>query len=974
MSVTITPGAAGYISDAITERHLGANVLFDRNYLDPGGPFDRYLNEMQTGFLRFPGGTITEQGFAPGSRDAERLFDMSRPSGLGDDDEPRILTAPAAFDYASNNGQGIAFTLPTENYFSDELDADGNRLPDPFGTYRLLDRVDNMIRGEYGDAPIDMFQIGNEFWYRSERQTPEEYGMMANDLSIGMQRMFDIYRSELDDDADWSEPKIAMQVAQGWRPQDNEAILDQMTPDARAAVDVVTQHFYPLQYSAIANSQRHFDRLDDFADAEGFGDLEYYISEWNTSMHGEEFGLLQASSMLEVTRTFMERGVDHATLWGTQYVSLRNRMAELIRDPDSPSGFDTRLTVPGEMYKMMGTSLQGLQAMDIDTDESLRDSLNLPPDQRDPDSRTQMVMHGFGSDERMVLFISSRTDEEVDVTFDPQLLIPSWDHLYGQSLGALNNPATDRDEGDPTADYARPYLQHHTVGSLLQDGELTFSLDAYEVMRLEFSIEPTDLFLYGNSQVVDPEADYDEEFFGGRGDDRIEVLFGNNTLHGGQGDDTLIGGEGNDRLYGGPGDDLLIAGSGDDTLLGGRGEDTLVSGAGRDVLDGQSGLNHYIIDPEGDAVIRSFEVGNGDTLSFMRSYESIDDTLKRAEVVDDDIVLTHDAGGTTTIRGAADQYDQLWAALSDFMSDSVVSDLVDDLITPPPDGSIPDDPDDVEPDPNIQLARQFEQLLNSKDPSEVDDLLDNYSAEEIALLSEYINPSALMLTAAPGLFSQYLTQLDDESLDSFFDRLNPLAVEYRWSDSVTPTTPRDLPIDSEIVGRLMHQLDADAGERLVGDWSDDDLLTLVESLQFRELDYRDFAAFDNMRERIDNLLDDPPDDDPPDDPPDDDPPDDPPPGTGCFVATCAYGDHDHPDVLFLRMYRDLELASHPAGRSFIRLYYRYGPGLARLIEPFPRARHVVRRALGILVRRMRGFQSGRMESARPGRERRDAAR
>lgn len=939
MPVTITLESADYTSGPITQNHLGMNTVFTKDYLDPGGPFDRFLQEMQTGFLRFPGGTVTEQTFSPGGRGAERLFSMARPSGLGEEGEDRILTAPATFDYATRNGQEIAFTLPTDNYFSTRVDDHGNRQMDPFGSYRLVDRVNTMIRGEYGDAPISMFQIGNEFWYRDERQTPEEYGLMANKLSIDMQRIFNIYRSEREDGDSWVEPKIAMQVSQGWRPQDNEAILNQLTPEARSAIDVVTQHFYPHQYSAIANSRGAFNRLDDFANAEGFGDLEYYISEWNISMHSEEFGLLQASSMLEVTRTFMERGVDHAALWGGQYMTLRNRMAELFRDDSTPAGFGYRLTVPGELYKMMNNSLHGLQVLDLDTDASLRDSLNRPPEERDADSRTQMVMHGFGSDERIVLFISSRTDEEVDVTLDPQLLIPSWDHLYGQSLGAMNNPATERDEGDATAHYARPYLQHHTEESLFEDGDLSFSLGAYEIMRLEFSLAPVGLNLYGNSQIVDPDANYDEEFFGGRGNDRIEVLFGNNSLHGGAGDDTLIGGEGNDWLH------------------GGQGEDTLVAGPGQTLLNGAAGVNHYIIDPEADAIIDSFQTDNGDTLSFRRTYESIEETSARAAVVGEDIVFTHDAGGTTTILGAAGQFDQLWVTYSDFHPDSPVSDLVDELLIPPPDGSIPPDPDDVEDDPNLLLAREFEALLNSDNLDEVRELLGEYSQEELSLLNEYINPSIMMLTAQPGLFSVYLRSLDDDSIDSFFDRLNPLAVEYRWSDSLTPTLPRDIPLDSEIVSRLIHKLDADAGERLLGDWEDADLLTLVESLEVIELDYRDYRAFDNLRDRIDRLHDHDDDDD--DDLPDDEPPNEP--GEGCFVATCAYGDHDHPDVLFLRVYRDIELAAHPAGRAFIKLYYRYGPYLARLIAPYPGARRFARRALAMLVSRMRRIQSRRAQ-------------
>lgn len=73
----------------------------------------------------------------------------------------------------------------------------------------------------------------------------------------------------------------------------------------------------------------------------------------------------------------------------------------------------------------------------------------------------------------------------------------------------------------------------------------------------------------------------------------------------------------------------------------------------------------------------------------------------------------------------------------------------------------------------------------------------------------------------------------------------------------------------------------------------------------------------------------------------------------CFVATCAYGDRDHPDVRFLRLYRDLELANSAAGRVFVRLYYRHGATLAALVSRVPGGRAWVRQRLSRLVSGMR---------------------
>jgi len=82
-------------------------------------------------------------------------------------------------------------------------------------------------------------------------------------------------------------------------------------------------------------------------------------------------------------------------------------------------------------------------------------------------------------------------------------------------------------------------------------------------------------------------------------------------------------------------------------------------------------------------------------------------------------------------------------------------------------------------------------------------------------------------------------------------------------------------------------------------------------------------------------------------------------GATCFVATAAYGDWHHPDVEFLRWYRDTILATSSAGRAFIRLYWHVGPHLAKVVAPFPMARRLTRGALSELVDLLRARYVGR---------------
>jgi hypothetical protein len=50
-------------------------------------------------------------------------------------------------------------------------------------------------------------------------------------------------------------------------------------------------------------------------------------------------------------------------------------------------------------------------------------------------------------------------------------------------------------------------------------------------------------------------------------------------------------------------------------------------------------------------------------------------------------------------------------------------------------------------------------------------------------------------------------------------------------------------------------------------------------------------------------------------------------GASCFVASVAYNDPNHPDVMFLRAFRDTVLTNSALGRSFINWYGRHGPQL-----------------------------------------------
>ena len=58
---------------------------------------------------------------------------------------------------------------------------------------------------------------------------------------------------------------------------------------------------------------------------------------------------------------------------------------------------------------------------------------------------------------------------------------------------------------------------------------------------------------------------------------------------------------------------------------------------------------------------------------------------------------------------------------------------------------------------------------------------------------------------------------------------------------------------------------------------------------------------------------------------------------GCYIATMAYGDYDHPQVLQLREFRDNVLAKSCLGRLLIKVYYHYSP---KLVEKLKNKKHI----------------------------------
>ena len=72
--------------------------------------------------------------------------------------------------------------------------------------------------------------------------------------------------------------------------------------------------------------------------------------------------------------------------------------------------------------------------------------------------------------------------------------------------------------------------------------------------------------------------------------------------------------------------------------------------------------------------------------------------------------------------------------------------------------------------------------------------------------------------------------------------------------------------------------------------------------------------------------------------------------SGCYIATMAYGDYDHPQVIELRKFRDEFLSKSYLGRNFIKLYYKYSPLLVEKLKDKTKTNDIIRTLLDQFIK------------------------
>lgn len=488
--------------------HLfGGNVLAPRGDMTGPGSYAEAVQDLNVTGLRYPGGSLTET-----------LFDISNPDAStathADTGETTDFIPISEFmSYAEETGQPVTIVLPTRFELGDEVDEQGNRMPE-IDEEALRDFVHDVASGTYGDAEVRGFEIGNEYW-GSGQMNAVEYGRLASEMatiiddelrlvsevheidtsemSVLAQMGHNYNHSRLSEEyEDWSSDDILADLAErypdmeisddltygsgtiNWTAVNNELIrMSFDTEQEIEALDGMIAHVYTrgTDFSRY-NDLDMIDRI--WLSEEEFEELEIHVTEWNLkSTDGldrhEDFGLYQAHDMLNTVEEFMAAGVDQAHVW------------PLIQNTSNPlcTGFEySESSAPGKMFSMMSENLPGKTMLDF-----------TPGGDRQTEIRGETLdLHAFASPDEMVLYLASTSDQAEVTDIDLSGLVEGFSAMEISVLGVC--------EGEQSgSSYSDSHVEACDPGEIYQDGTLEVDLAPGEIMQVVIrDLVPTESF------------------------------------------------------------------------------------------------------------------------------------------------------------------------------------------------------------------------------------------------------------------------------------------------------------------------------------------------------------------------------------------------------------------------------------------------------------------------------------------------
>ncbi|WP_415918846.1 hypothetical protein [Tateyamaria sp. SN6-1] len=516
---------------------FGGNLLAPVVPLTGPGSYEEAIDYLGISGLRFPGGSLTEYAFDINNPDEPMVYNPDL------DVTWNMIGLTDFMNYAGENDQGVTLVIPTRMYLSEETDDNGDRFAQINET-EIRDYISKVLSGEYGDATIQAFEIGNEYW-GSGGMNAIEYGRLAsemaliiddelqnhdqNDVDILVQKgnnfdnsrlsddyegvssdealedINEVYNVELEDDALFSNGDI------NWAYVNAKIILSQFdTEQEMGAVDGVVTHIYSR--GEVAEQTRYFD-LDQMHStwlAEN-PELEIYITEWNLKSEpnldrDEDYGLFQAQEMLNIMEEFIGAGVDHAHVWP---------LVQRTANPLSEGTEFTGATAPGEMFAMMVETLPGKTLIDLNQED------------RDTEVNDGSIStHMFAGEEELVLYVMNNSREnganaEVDISG------------FVEDFGGFEALVLGVEDGEAPGDNSSDATIEEVDADWTANAPLEVSLSPGEVMQIILTdVTPTDGFLpiweQANSEdpfaILNDESEVEDETTSDSGENTSDEL------------------------------------------------------------------------------------------------------------------------------------------------------------------------------------------------------------------------------------------------------------------------------------------------------------------------------------------------------------------------------------------------------------------------------------------------------------------
>lgn len=634
--------------------HFGTNMLFHHDRVDDDSTFPVLIDQTGIEYIRYPGGTVTEE-----------YFDISDPtaevqsSAFGGNDRA-VEPLDDFLNYADDAGLSVVVVIPTYRFFdpqTGEIDPDAEEIVKTF--------VRELMSGTYGEADIYGIEIGNE-WYQDQFEwSAEEFGEIQSQIALWIDEVLQEFPDEPD-------VNVFIQAGRGDDDgngiDDNAEIAAQFNDEELAAIDGLVCHIYtatssgnPLVLGGTVDNR--LTDLQEYWDVSGETGLDIIVTEWNVGDDGPDntsvSGLMRSTALIRMFSDMMENGVDAATIWTAQAPSP----AAL----GTPEG-DEDLTATGLLFLLMYDALIGTQVVTPDGSNSIQN-----------DAGETIGRHFvFQSDGQTIIYLTSAVDETINISTDFSAFLSEDSHIHASVLGVAEGT-------DPTDFTADATIETISSSNFDDTGVYDFQLNAYETVQIVITTDQG-VSIKGDPQSVIADVlegtQYDDEIqgyggsdtiIGGSGHDLIyagsegDLIFGEgdkDTIYGGGGDDEVWGGHWHDVIYGEDGNDFLAGEMGDDVLLPGSGNDTIDGGEGSDTLDYSQSNQGVRIYAREDAT----EYTEYQTLDHFYSIErfvgsDFDDTISGSPTTSyidggkgNDAITTYDGDNTTVDAGQGDDY------------------------------------------------------------------------------------------------------------------------------------------------------------------------------------------------------------------------------------------------------------------------------------------------------------------------------